>query len=121
VERQIGPNQFTPEKYNDPRVIDLIGKVTLTGDPTLDKARPAGISEIVTKDGKTFLLRVDHPRGHARNPMTDEEVIAKFKDMAAVRMTETQMNRLIESVFALEKLDDIGKLMKLMVFAKDQS
>jgi len=27
-------------------------------------------------------------------PMTDQEVIAKFKDMASVRMTETQMNRL---------------------------
>jgi 2-methylcitrate dehydratase len=121
VDRQIGPNQFTPEKYKDPRVTELIGKVTLTGDPTLDKERPAGISEIVTRDGKTFRLRVDHPRGHARNPMTDQEVIAKFKDMASVRMTETQMNRLIESVFALDKLDDIGALLKLMVFSKSQS
>ena len=48
--------------------------------------------------------------------MTDQEVIAKFKDMASVRMTETQMNRLIESVFALDELDDIGKLLRLMVF-----
>jgi len=118
VDRQIGPNQFTLEKYNDLRVMDLIGKVTLTGDPNLDKARPAGISVIVTKDGKIFRLRVDHPRGHARNPMTDQEVIAKFKDMASVRMSETQMNRLIESVFALDKLDDIGGLLKLMVFEK---
>jgi 2-methylcitrate dehydratase len=118
ADRQIGPRQFTPEKYNDPKVKDLIAKVTLTGDPTLDKARPAGISEIVTKDGKTFRSRVDYPRGHARNPMTDEEVIAKFKDMASVRMTEARMNRLIESVFALDKLDDIGTLLRLMVFEK---
>lgn len=115
VDRQIGPNQFTPEKFSDPRVMDLIRKVTLTGDPSLDKARPAGISEIVTKDGKTFRMRVDHPRGHARNPMTDQEVITKFKDMASVRMTEIQMDRLIESVFALDKLDDMGTLLKLMV------
>jgi 2-methylcitrate dehydratase len=118
VDRQIGPNQFTPQKYHDPRVIELIGKVTLTGDPTLDKARPAGISEIVTKDGKTFRLRVDYPRGHARNPMTDQEVIAKFKDMASVSMTEEQMKRLIETVFAIDQLDDIGTLLKLMVFEK---
>jgi 2-methylcitrate dehydratase len=121
VDRQIGPNQFTPEKYNDPRVIKLIGKVTLTGDPSLDKARPAGISEIITKEGKTYRLRVDHPRGHARNPMTDQEVIAKFKDMASVRMTESQINRLIENVFALDKQDDVGALLKLMVFEKNQS
>jgi 2-methylcitrate dehydratase len=116
VDRQIGPNQFTPEKYTDPRVKDLIARVTLTGDPTLDKVRPAGISEIVTKDGKIFRVRVDYPRGHARNPMADQEVIAKFKDMASVRMSETQMNRLIESVFALDKMDDSGELLKLMVF-----
>jgi 2-methylcitrate dehydratase len=121
VDRQIGPNQFTRGKYNDPRVIDLIGKVTLNGDPALDRARPAGISEIVTKEGKTFRLRVDHPRGHARNPMTDQEVIAKFKDMASVSMAEPRMNRLIESVFALDKLEDIGTLLKLMVFDKCQS
>jgi 2-methylcitrate dehydratase len=102
-------------------VKELIAKVTLTGDPALDKARPAGISEIVTKDGKTFRSRVDYPRGHARNPMTDQEVIAKFKDMASVRMKEAQMNRLIESVFALEKLDDIGTLLRLMVFEKSKS
>jgi 2-methylcitrate dehydratase len=116
VDRQIGPNQFTPEKYIDPRVIDLIGRVTLTGDPALDKARPAGISEIVTQEGKTYRLRVDHPRGHARNPMTDQEVIAKFKDMASVSMAESQMKQLVECVFALDRLDDIGTLLKLMVF-----
>jgi 2-methylcitrate dehydratase len=118
VDRQIGPNQFTQEKYTDPRVLELIGKVVLQGDPSLDKARPAGISEIITKDGKTYRLRVDYPRGHARNPMTDQEVVEKFKDMASVYMSETQMNRLIESVFALDKLDDIGKLLDLMVFEK---
>lgn len=116
VDRQIGPNQFTPEKYIDPRVIDLIGRVTLTGDPALDKARPAGISEIVTQEGKTYRLRVDHPRGHARNPMTDQEVIAKFKDMASVSMAESQMKQLVECVFALDRLDDIGTLLKHMVF-----
>jgi hypothetical protein len=45
-------------------------------------------------------------------------VVEKFKDMASVYMSETQMNRLIESVFALDKLDDIGKLLDLMVFEK---
>ncbi len=116
LDHQIGPNQFTPEKYGDPRVIDLIGKVSLTGDPALDKARPAGISEILTKDGRRLRIRVDYPRGHAKNPMTDEEITAKFTDLASGRMSDNHMNRLIESVFAFEKLDDVGTLLKLMVF-----
>ena len=45
MDRAIGPDQFTPERYGDPRVIDLIEKVVLIGDPGLDKQRPAGMVE----------------------------------------------------------------------------
>lgn len=116
MDRQIGPDQFSPEKYNDPKVRELIDKVSLQGDPSLDKARPAGISEIVTKQGKRYRLRVDYPKGHARNPMTDNEIIDKFQSMAAKHMGKTQMGQVVSTVFELDKLDDIGKLNQLMVF-----
>lgn len=120
VDRQVGPDQFTPEKYNDPRVRALIDKVALRGDPDLDKARPAGISEIVTKDGTRYSLRVDHPRGHARNPMTDGAVIEKFSNMASRYMSEDHMAQLIETVFKLDTLEHIGSLTKLMCFNDGQ-
>ncbi len=116
IDRQIGPAQFTPEKFQDPRVLELISKVTLQGDPSLDKARPAGISEIVTKQGKRYQCRVDHPRGHARNPMTDEEIVEKFKSMASRHMKTGRMDELIETVFNLDTLNDIGSLNRQMVF-----
>ena len=116
IDREIGPSQFAPEKYCDPKVLELIEKVTLIGDPSLDKARPAGISEIITEDGQEYRLRVDHPRGHARNPMTDEEIISKFKSMASAYMKDDHMHQLIETVFDLENMDDIGKLPELMRF-----
>lgn len=115
LERQIGPNQFKPEKYVDPRAVDLIDKVTLVGDPSLDKHRPAGISEITLKDGRTFSTRVDYPRGHAKNPMTDQEVVAKFTDMAGLYLPPERMERLIEAVMSLDKLDGVGPLLELMV------
>ena len=116
IDRQIGPDQFTPEKYRDPRVLGLIDKVVLQGDPSLDKVRPAGISEIVTKQGQTYRCRIDYPRGHARNPMTDDEIVDKFKSMAMKRMKEVQVHRLIDMVFSLDDVEDIGKLTPLMVF-----
>jgi 2-methylcitrate dehydratase len=116
IDRQIGPDQFTSEKYSDPRVRNLIDKVILKGDPSLDKARPAGISEIITKDGQNYSLRVDYPRGHARDPMTDDEIVDKFKTMASRYMDKKHMDRLINTVFELDKLDDIGKLAELMTF-----
>jgi len=116
IDRQIGPEQFTPEKFQNPKVRELIDKVILKGDPDLDKARPAGISEIVSKQGKKYQCRVDYPRGHARNPMTDGEIVGKFKSMASKYMSDKQTNQIIDTVFALDKLGDIGKLNGLMVF-----
>ncbi|MBW1712092.1 MAG: MmgE/PrpD family protein [Deltaproteobacteria bacterium] len=118
LERQVGPNQFKPEKYVDPRAIELIDKVTLLGDPTLDKHRPAGISEITLKDGRIFKTRVDHPRGHAKNPMTDQEVVDKFRDMADRHMSRDRLDRLIETVMDLDRLAHVGRLMELMALPR---
>jgi 2-methylcitrate dehydratase len=116
IDRQIGPDQFKPEKFLDPKVRELIDKVILQGDPNLDKVRPAGISEIIMKQGQKYQCRVDYPRGHPRNPMTDEEIVEKFRSMASPYMSEGQMRQIIDTVFELDKLDDIGKLNRLMVF-----
>jgi 2-methylcitrate dehydratase len=118
IDRQIGPDQFIQRKFQDPRARELIDKVVLEGDPSLDKVRPAGISKIVMKQGRVYQCRVDYPRGHARNPMTDEEIIEKFKSMASKYMSDRQMKTLIQTVFELDQLDDISKLIKLMVFKK---
>lgn len=120
IDRQIGPEQFTPEKFQNPKVRELIDKVVLKGDPDLDKARPAGISEIVSKQGKKYQCRVDYPRGHARNPMTDEEIVGKLKSMASKYMSDKQTNQIIDTVFELDKLGDIGKLNRLMVFIRNK-
>jgi len=116
MDRQIGPDQFTPEKFQNPKVRELIDKVILKGDPDLDKARPAGLSEIVTKQGKKYQCRVDYPRGHARNPMTDEEIVEKFKSMASRYMSDKQIDQIVGVVFALDKLEYVGMLNRLIVF-----
>jgi len=118
LERQIGPNQFRPEKYTDPRALELIDKVELVGDPSLDKLRPAGESTIRLRDGRELSTFVDYPRGHAKNPMPDEELIGKFRDVAGVFLSGERMNRLIEQVFELENLGDVSALTGLLVSDK---
>lgn len=116
VDRAIGPDQFAPEKYSDPRVIELIEKVVLIGDPQLDKQRPAGSVEIITTKNERFACRVDYPRGHAKNPMTDAEVEAKFVSLAGKFMGVEALKRIVDTVFGLEKIADIGELNRSMVF-----
>ena len=117
MERAVGPEQFVPEKYSDPEILGLIDKIVFEGDKDIDtKFLTAGTSEIVTKQGKKYTCRIDYPRGHARNPMTDKEIVDKFRSMARKHMDQRQIDGMVRTVFSLEKLDDIGKLNRQLMF-----
>ncbi|HNT67651.1 MAG TPA: MmgE/PrpD family protein [Syntrophorhabdaceae bacterium] len=119
LERQLGPAQFSPERYSDPRVRELTDKVVFEGDPRLDRLfLTAGTSEIATKQGRKYSCQIDFAKGHPKNPMSDEELAAKFTDMAAPYMTTGRIDRIMQTVFSLDKASDIKELSRLMVFEK---
>ena len=121
LDRAAGPEQFSDEKLRDPRVQELSDKVFVEADPKLsDEVVSTGqaIVEIITKEGKKYHCEVLRPKGHPMNPMTDGDVEEKFRSMASKFMDEKQMRQIIDTVYNLEKLDDIGELVKLLVAAQ---
>jgi 2-methylcitrate dehydratase len=116
VDRIVGPEQYQPWKYKDSRVLELIDKITLEIDPEMDKLPRSGMSEITTKDGKRHALRIDYPKGDPKNSMSDKELEDKFKSMASKFMSAEQMERVIETIYQLEGLDNVGNLMKQLIF-----
>ncbi len=118
LDREVTPRQYSPDKFNDPRVRELNDKVIFEADPSLDDIARAGISEITTKQGMTYRKRVDFPRGHIRNPVADKELEDKFRSMASQYMSEVQMKKVIDAIYKIDKLKDIGELMNLVVFKR---
>ncbi|MFC2066423.1 MmgE/PrpD family protein [Chloroflexota bacterium] len=115
-ERHFGPKSFAPEKFTDPVVLDLIEKITVEVDPSFPRAARGGASEITTKDGRKFYKRIDTPHGFDDDPLTDRELEEKFTEMAEEYMTEKHIKQIFDTVWNLEKLNDISKLTKLMIF-----
>ncbi|MBI2988439.1 MAG: MmgE/PrpD family protein [Deltaproteobacteria bacterium] len=119
LDRAVGPEQFSDEKLRDPRVRELAEKVFVEPDAKLDLSSGmevgAGIVEITTKKGQKYSCQVLQAKGHPMNPMTDADVEEKFRSMAGKFMNEKQMRQIIDTVYNLEKLDDIGQLVKLLV------
>ncbi len=116
LEGAVGPEQFSDEKLRDPKVRELADKVFVEADPKLDEFCSPGIVEITTKKGEKYCCQVLEPKGHPMNPMTDADVEQKFRSMASKFMNERQMSRIIDVVYNLENLDDIGELLKLLIF-----
>ena len=116
MDRRIGPDQYSEKKFKDPRVRELIEKVSIEADPSLDRTGQGGISEIRVKQGGTFKKRVEYPKGHLMNRMADQDLEEKFHGMAEKFMTERRIKEVIATIYELEKLNDIGKLMSKVIF-----
>ena len=115
-ERALGPDQYNPEKFTDPMILDLIERITVEVDPKLPPASFAVTSEITLKDGRKFSKHSAVPKGHFDDPLTDAEIEDKFSQMASKYLPDSQRKKIIDTVWNLEKVDDIGKLVQLMIF-----
>jgi 2-methylcitrate dehydratase len=115
-ERVFGPDSFQPEKFTDPVVLDLIEKITVEYDPGLGESGFQGISEITTKDGRRLRKHIANPHGFGDDPLTDKELEEKFREMATKYLSEKQIGRIFETIWNIERLEDIRQLTKLLVF-----
>ena len=104
---------FDEHRLTDPKLLDLIDRTKIVEDPKLNEGYPEGIPNDITiscADGTKLNKRVDFPRGHARNPMTDEEVVAKFHRMAQGVVSNKSAATILDHAWNLDKLTDVTPL-----------
>jgi 2-methylcitrate dehydratase len=118
IDGNITKHSFSKERLNDPVVKKILStKTTLDEKDELTQGYPDGIPNRVTlktKDNKVFTEEVKYPRGHAKNKMSDEEVVEKFKNNTEDILTKAEMKKIIDGVMNLEKCEDISKLTPLL-------
>jgi 2-methylcitrate dehydratase len=104
---------FNKDRLTDPKLLELVDKTRIVYDAEINKGYPKGIPNDITitcTDGTRFNKRVDFPRGHVENPMTDDELIAKFRGLAHGLITDKSAERILEMAWDLDKLDDVTPL-----------
>ncbi len=70
--------------------------------------------EVELQDGTQLSERVSAVRGTPRNPMTRNEVIEKARDLTVPVLGRDTSTRLIETIFDIEKVTEIGGLRRLL-------
>src|SRR6516162_5963540 len=112
------PEQFTPARLDADDIWSLIAATTVHLDESLAKA---DITEkfrtevaVTTRDGTVHRARVVQPHGAPADPVTNEELVAKFHALAD-RVTNRGRAEAIErAVVGIEALDDIDALIDLL-------
>ena len=112
------PEQFTPQRLDADDIWSLIDVTEVHLDESLTDAPPAERFRtdlaVTTRDGTVRQVRVVAPHGAPWDPVTNDELVAKFHALAD-RVTDHDRATAIEqAVVGLENLDDIGDLVDLL-------
>ena len=71
--------------------------------------------EVLTKSGKRYSSEVAYHKGHYKNPISDAELETKFRSLALEFLTPGQTDRLLDRLWHLEDVKDIGEIIRLTV------
>ena len=111
---ELGKNAYAAESLRDPEILALAARVRYRVDPGYPgPGRFKGAVEVRLKDGQVFNEIEEHNRGSAENPMTYEELRAKFHENASGFLSKEQRDRLAEKIAVLETLPDAKVLIDL--------
>ncbi len=112
------PSSFSDEKLKDPVIWDLLGKIKVVADPEIDalfpKVKRARVT-ITTTSGQKHTAQTDFAKGAPENPLTDEEIVAKFRANAESVLSTTEQDQAIEATWQFEGIADISEYMGLFV------
>jgi len=124
-----GPAWQMPAIYNRPELKALAKKVKIEEHPRTTELLTALIksgkfprfSDVIveiTAKGQKFTAEEVAPKGAPANPMTEVEILAKFRNNASFSMlTSSRVEEIIEMIGQMERLDDITKLTRLLTIS----
>lgn len=92
---------YTDERLNDPQILRLADKVRVVAAPDLDalgkdEMRAVRVT-LTTTDGTSHQENIRYRSGHWKNPLSQDDLVAKFHNLAERRVT-TEAATAIEQI-----------------------
>lgn len=116
LDGEVTVRQFTDERIADPAVHQLIARVEVAEDPEMTalfpRAQAARIEAVA--GGRTHVVEIENSKGNAANPLSDDEVEAKFRSLAAGLMPREQAELLLSRLWALEDEPSVSGVVDAM-------
>ena len=105
---------FTDAKANKPEVQAALSKVKVIRDQSIPEPGPYCPVSVELKNGVRFTHTAKIAKGHPENPLTEAEVLDKFRSNVKTIIAENQSNELIDAVLKLDRIDNVRQLTGLL-------
>src|SRR5262249_37529434 len=96
-----------------PRIRELMAKVEVKEDKNITAQFPDKLQcriEIVLKNGERKVAQTDYPRGHYKNPMSDDEANAKFRGLAQRALSKQGVDRALDALWELDSAPNLNAI-----------
>ena len=108
---------FDDKNIHDEKVLALARKVRLVEDAEIAQHFPAHEPSRVTvklKDGNSYSKAVICSKGTPENPMSRQELEAKFKSFASLIIPQQQTAKVVDMIWAIESVGNVRMLSSLL-------
>lgn len=111
VHGNVGVETYTEQAIRDPTVLALAARVEHVRRPfpTYPRSFPGWV-RIETRAGAALELELEHQRGGPENPMSMDEVTAKFRANAVLALDTAAVDELEAALLSLDEQDDLARV-----------
>ena len=74
--------------------------------------------EVTTRTGGRFVERAEFPKGHARNPMTEADVVTKFHALADDALSPARAGAALDALWKVDEAPNIGPALDLFTISR---
>ncbi|HEY0451270.1 MmgE/PrpD family protein [Actinophytocola sp.] len=118
LDGEVMPPQFTPRRLDADDVWALIGKVGVRLDEAIEAGpvheRFATELTVTLRDGTKQRRRVVQPHGGPADPVTNDELVAKYRTLVGPLLDTARLDAIQRAVLALDELTDLTGLVDLL-------
>jgi 2-methylcitrate dehydratase PrpD len=110
VRGRMDKDAYAEDSLRDPVINAVADTVAYLDDPATTPLRSGGTVRVRLRDGREVEHRVDDMRGTRSNPLSRDDVIAKFRNNVRDVLRPDVADHAAEQVLRLERLEDTAPL-----------
>ena len=117
-EGDVGMAQFTEAKIHDPAIHEFMQRVRVQEDPEFSAAYPGEsvtAVEAVDASGKRYSAKASYTTGFPQEPIDEDGIERKFRDMTDHLLTEDQQSQALEWLWHMDEHRKMSDLFQLLV------
>ncbi len=107
-------DDFSEENIKNFEIQKLMQKIEVRENPEFTRAYPEANCfriELITRSGQRHVREIRYAKGHPKDPLSDAEIAAKFRRLAAPVMAQVQIDSVLERLWHLEEAGSVRELM----------